>query len=114
MRSSMLEVLGQDYIGVARSKGLGLRQIILGHALRNAILPVITVVGLQVGVLLSGAVVAETIFAWPGVGQLVIDAVGARDFPLVRAIVTVVAVTFIGVNLAVDILYAYVNPQIRY
>jgi peptide/nickel transport system permease protein len=114
MRSSMLEVLNKDYIRVARSNGLGLRQIILSHAIQNAILPVITVVGLQVGVLLGGAVVTETIFAWPGVGQLVIDAVSARDFPLVRAIVTVVAVVFIGVNLIVDILYAYVNPQIRY
>src|SRR6476469_431699 len=107
MRSSMIEVMSQDYISVARSKGLSGFRVTLGHAVRNAILPVITVIGLQVGVLLGGAVVTETIFAWLGVGQLAIDAIAARDFPLVRAIVTTVAVMFVGVNLIVDVLYAY-------
>jgi ABC-type dipeptide/oligopeptide/nickel transport system permease component len=114
LRASMLEVLTREYCLTARGKGLAETQVVVGHALRNAALPVVTVIGLQFGALLGGAVVTETIFAWPGLGQFSIQAIQARDFPLVRAIVAVVALLFILVNLATDVLYAYLNPRIRY
>jgi len=114
LRASMFEVLTRDYCQTARGKGLSETRIVVGHALRNAVLPVITVIGLQYGALLGGAVVTETIFAWPGVGLLSVQAIQWRDFPLVRAIVAVVSVFFIVINLLTDILYAYLNPRIRY
>ncbi len=114
LRASMLEVLGREYCLTARGKGLSEGQVVLGHALRNAALPVVTVIGLQFGVLLGGAVVTETIFSWPGLGLLSVQAISSRDFPLVRAIVAVVALLFIFVNLLTDVLYAYLNPRIRY
>jgi peptide/nickel transport system permease protein len=114
IRSSMLEVLGQDYIRTARSKGLGEATVIVGHALRNALLPVTTMIGLQFGILLSGAVIVETVFAWPGLGQLSIQAVFARDFPLVQAIVLVSALFLVLINLLVDIAYIFIDPRIRY
>jgi peptide/nickel transport system permease protein len=113
-RSSMLEVLRQDYVRTARAKGLAERRVVLGHALRNAAIPVITVIGLNVGSLLSGAILTETIFAWPGVGRLVVDAIFARDYPVVQGAVLVIAVVFVVVNLLVDLSYAVLDPRIRY
>jgi len=113
-RSSMLDVLNQDYIVMAKAKGLDARTILLKHALKNAILPVITFVGLQLGFLLGGAVIVETIFAWPGIGKLLVDSIYARDFALVQGCVLFIAVIFALSNLAVDIIYAYLDPRIRY
>ncbi|MEA2032264.1 MAG: nickel ABC transporter permease [Euryarchaeota archaeon] len=113
-RSSMLDVLNQDYIVTAKAKGLDERTILLKHALKNAMLPVITFVGLQLGFLLGGAVIVETIFAWPGIGRLLVDSIYARDFALVQGCVLFIAVIFALANLAVDILYAYLDPRIRY
>jgi ABC-type dipeptide/oligopeptide/nickel transport system permease component len=113
LRASMFEVLPHEYCLTARSKGLSERLVVVRHALPNALLPVVTVIGLQFGALLGGAVVTETIFAWPGLGWLSVQAVQARDFPLVRAIVAVVSVLFILVNFVTDLLYAYLNPRIR-
>jgi peptide/nickel transport system permease protein len=101
-RSSMLEVLSQDYVRTARSKGVGERQVVNKHALRNALLPVVTVVGLSFGTLLSGAILTETVFSWPGIGRWVYDAIGARDYPIIQGGVLFVAVTFATVNLLVD------------
>jgi peptide/nickel transport system permease protein len=114
VRSAMLEVLGQDYVRTARSKGLSARAVTYGHALRNAVLPVLTIVGLQAGALLGGAVVTETIFGWPGVGQLLINAIGQRDFPIIQGTALVTALVFSGINLVVDIAYAWLDPRIRY
>jgi len=113
-RSSLLEVLRQDYVRTARAKGLQEWRVTYVHALRNALLPVITVIGLQFGTLLGGAVLTETVFGWPGIGQLLVDSIFARDYPLVQGIVLTFAALFILVNLAVDVLYAYVDPRIRY
>ncbi len=113
-RSAMLEVLGQDFVRTARAKGLVERAVLLGHALKNALLPVITVVGLQFGALLGGAVLTETVFSWPGVGRLLVDSIFARDYPVVQGVVLVFAFLFILVNLAADLCYAYVDPRIRY
>ncbi|HEY1298441.1 MAG TPA: ABC transporter permease [Chloroflexota bacterium] len=113
-RSAMLEVLNQDYVRTARAKGLRENGVVLRHGLVNALLPVITVLGLQVAVLLSGAFVTETVFAWPGVGRLAVFAIQSRDFPLVQGTVLVIAVLFVLVNLAIDVLYAYVDPRIHY
>ncbi|MGI8687844.1 MAG: ABC transporter permease [Thermomicrobiales bacterium] len=112
-RSSMLEVLGQDYVRTARAKGLRQRAVIIQHALRNALIPLMTVVGLQIGALLGGAVITETIFAWPGIGRLTIQAIQGKDLPLVQACVTFLAAIFVFVNLAVDILYTRLDPRIR-
>ena len=114
LRASMLQVLVMDYCRTARAKGLSEGKVVTRHALRNAALPVVTVMGLQFGYLLGGAVVTETIFAWPGLGWLSIQAISARDFPLLQAIVTVMAMVFILINLLTDVLYAYLNPKIRY
>jgi peptide/nickel transport system permease protein len=113
-RSSLLEVLRQDYVRTARAKGLAERRVVLAHALRNAAIPVITVIGLNVGSLLSGAILTETIFAWPGVGRLVVDAIFARDYPVVQGTVLAIAVVFVAVNLLVDLSYAALDPRIRY
>jgi peptide/nickel transport system permease protein len=113
-RSSMLDVLGQDYIRTARAKGLPERVVVLRHALANAMLPVVTVVGLQVGFLLSGAVLTETIFAWPGMGRWVILGIPAHDIPVVQGGVLHFALVFVGVNLLVDISYAFLDPRIHY
>lgn len=112
-RSSMLEVLGTDYVRTARAKGLRERIVIGRHALRNAMIPLVTIIGLQVGQLLSGAVITETIFAWPGVGRLTIQAIQTKDLPLVQASVTLIATMFVLINLAVDLLYTYLDPRIR-
>lgn len=113
-RGSMLEVLHNEYIQTARAKGLRERVILTRHALKNALVPVITVVGLQVGQLLSGAVLTETVFAWPGLGRFLVDSIKARDFPVVQGGVLLTAVTFVLVNLIVDLLYSVVDPRIRY
>jgi peptide/nickel transport system permease protein len=113
VRSSMLEVLSQDYVRTARAKGLGEWAVIVRHALRNAWLPVVTMVGLEFGFLLSGVVVVETIFSWPGVGRLVFNAINQRDIPLVQAAVFVFALLFVGLNLIVDLLYARLDPRVR-
>ena len=112
-RSSMLEVLGRDYVRTARAKGLARNKVVVGHALRNALIPLVTVIGLQFGALLGGAVITETIFAWPGVGRLTIQAIQSKDLPLVQACVLLLAVIFVVVNLVVDLLYAYLDPRIR-
>ena len=113
-RSSMLEVINQDYIKVARAKGQSYRKVILKHALRNAILPIITVMGLTLGNLLSGAVIVETVFALPGIGQLALSSIMRRDYSLTQGILLFTATVFVLVNLLVDILYAFLDPRIKY
>jgi dipeptide transport system permease protein len=112
-RSSLLEVLREDYMRTARAKGLSPFRVIVVHGLRNALIPVITVLGLQVGSLLGGAVLTETIFSWPGIGKWLIDAIARRDYPVVQAGILVSALLFIAVNLVVDLLYGVVNPKLR-
>lgn len=114
VRSSMLDVLGSDYVRMARAKGLPSHVVILKHGLRSAIVPVLTFSGLVLGSFLNGSVVVETVFAWPGIGQLTLDAVTGRDFPVVQGAVLLIAVFFITINLAVDLLYAVMDPRIRY
>lgn len=113
-RSSMLEVLGEDYIRTAKAKGLNTTRIVIVHALRNALIPVVTVVGLIVGQLLSGAVLTENIFSWPGIGKWIIDAINSRDYPVLQGSVLIIATIIIFVNLTVDLLYGIVNPRIRH
>lgn len=113
-RSSMLEVLRQDFIRTARSKGLSERAIVYGHAVRNALIPVVTVAGIVFGRLLGGSIVTETVFAYPGIGKLLIDAIFARDYPLIQGTVLVYALIFTLLNLLVDLTYAYVDPRIHY
>jgi peptide/nickel transport system permease protein len=114
MRSGMIEVLGQDYIRTARAKGLGERRVLRGHALRNALVPVVALVGNQMGVLLGGAAVTETIFNLPGLGRMLITAVDTRDYPSVQAAVLVIALLLVVLNLVVDLLYAWLDPRIRF
>ncbi len=113
-RSSMLEVLRQDYIRTARAKGVPERRMVYRHALRNAMIPVLSMVGLQFAGLLGGAVIVETVFGWPGIGRLAVDAIFTRDIPVIQAVVLVAAVIFVFVNLLVDVLYGLVDPRIRY
>ena len=113
VRSSMLEVLGQDYVRTARAKGVGEVRVLAGHALKNAAIPIVTLLGLQFAQLLGGAVVTETIFAWPGIGRLVVEAIFNRDFPVVQGVVLVVSLIFVAVNLLVDLAYAALDPRIR-
>ncbi len=113
-RGGMIQALQQDYVRTARAKGLGSRSVLFKHALRNTLIPVVTMIGLQIGHLLGGAVVTETIFAWPGVGRLVVDAVHARDFPIVQAAMLVIVTLFIAVNLVVDLVYGLLDPRILY
>ena len=113
VRSSMLEVLGQDYVRTARAKGLGEPRVLAAHALKNAAIPIVTLLGLQFAQLLGGAVVTETIFAWPGIGRLVVEAIFNRDFPVVQGVVLVVSLIFVAVNVLVDLTYAVLDPRIR-
>jgi ABC-type dipeptide/oligopeptide/nickel transport systems, permease components len=113
-RSSMLEVLNQDYVTTARSKGLSERRIIFKHALKNAFIPIITVIGIQLGHLLGGTVIVESIFAWPGIGKLLVDSIYARDFATVQACALLFAIIFVLINLIVDVLYLFLNPKISY
>ncbi len=113
MRSSMLEVMGQEYMKTTMAKGLSPGTVILKHAMKNALIPVVTIVGMELGTLLGGAVITETIFAWPGVGRLAVQAIYNRDYPVVQAAVFLLASIFVLVNLAVDILYTYLDPRVK-
>ncbi|OFX32581.1 MAG: peptide ABC transporter permease [Armatimonadetes bacterium RBG_16_67_12] len=113
-RSSLLETFNQDYVRTARAKGVREPAVILRHALKNALIPIITVIGLQFGALLGGAILTETTFAWPGLGRLLVNAISSRDYPVVQGIVLTFAIIFTAVNLVVDVLYAYVDPRIHY
>ncbi|MBI3126592.1 MAG: ABC transporter permease [Candidatus Tectomicrobia bacterium] len=113
-RSSLLEVFGQDFIRTAKAKGVSPNAVLLRHTLRNAWIPVVTVVGLQLGYLLGGAVLTEKVFSWPGLGSLMLDAILQRDFPVIQGGVLLIAVVFVMVNLAVDVLYVYLDPRIQY
>ncbi len=113
IRASLLEVLNEDYIRAARAKGLKKRTVIWRHALRNALLPVITILGLQLGGLLGGAVIVETVFSWPGVGQLMVEAIHRRDYPVVQGCVLLISLTYILVNTLTDFMYAWLDPRIR-
>jgi peptide/nickel transport system permease protein len=112
MRSSMLEVLRNDYVTLARAKGLTEFAVVVKHAMRNAMIPTVTVIGLEVGMLLGGNMIVETVFSWPGLGRMVVSAIFVRDYPLVQGVVMVYALTFIAANLIVDILYTFINPKI--
>lgn len=113
-RASLLEVLNQDYIRTATAKGLRSATVIYRHALKNGLIPVVTVVGLEFGYLLAGAVITETVFAYPGIGRLLVDSIGFRDFPMVQGILLILSIQFVLVNLAVDLLYAWLDPRIHY
>jgi peptide/nickel transport system permease protein len=112
-RSSLLEVLPQDYLSAARAKGLSEGRVLWLHALRNACLPLITILGIQMGALLSGAIITETVFAWPGVGRLTIQAIAARDYPVVQGCVLLIAGVYVAVNFAADLAYAWLDPRVR-
>ena len=113
-RSTMMDVLRQDYITTARAKGVWERTVIYSHALRNAMIPTVTVIGMRIGSMLTGAVLTESVFAWPGVGRLLVDSILGRDYPIVQATMLVIALIYVGANLLVDVLYAYLDPRIRY
>jgi glutathione transport system permease protein len=113
-RASFVEVIHEDFVRTARAKGLAERVVILKHCLRNALIPVVTMMGLQFGFLLGGSIVVETVFNWPGVGRLLVDAVGMRDYPVIQALVLLFSLEFILINLAVDLLYGFINPTIRF
>lgn len=113
-RTSMLEILGQDYIRTAKGKGVQQQRVIWVHALRNAAVPVITIIGLQFGVMLGGQVVTETVFSWPGVGRMIVDALNSRDFQIVQGGILILALTFAVINLLTDLIYAVLDPRIRY
>jgi dipeptide transport system permease protein len=110
----MLEVLGEDYIRTARAKGLAPSRVVGIHALRNALIPVVTVIGLQIGVLATGAILTETIFSWPGVGKWLIEAINRRDYPVLQGGTLLIGLVVMGVNLIVDLLYGLINPRIRH
>ncbi len=113
-RSSLLEILSQEYIRTGRAKGLAEPAVILRHALRNATIPLLTLIGLQIGTLLGGAVITESVFAWPGMGKLVVDAIFFRDFPVVQTVLILSATIFVAINLVIDVLYTVLDPRIRY
>jgi len=113
-RSAMLEVLGEDYIRTARAKGLPGSRVIAVHALRNALIPVVTVIGLQISVLFTGAILTETIFSWPGIGKWLVEAINRRDYPVLQAGTLLIGATVMAVNLLVDLLYGLINPRIRH
>jgi len=114
VRSSLLEVFGYDYMRTARAKGLREGAVIVRHALKNALIPVVTLVGIQVGAIIEGAVITETIFSWPGVGRLVVQAIPSHDYPVVQGVVLVSALSFMFSTLLVDVLYAWLDPRISY
>jgi peptide/nickel transport system permease protein len=113
VRSGLLDVLGQDFVRTARAKGLGEQAVVVRHALKNAAIPIVTIIGLDIGTVLGGAVITETVFAWPGVGRLAIDSIAVRDFPVVQADVFVIAVAFVVINFTVDVLYTWLDPRVR-
>jgi peptide/nickel transport system permease protein len=112
VRASVLEVLGEDYVRTARAKGLGPGAVLWRHALRNAWLPILTLIGLQLGALLAGAVITETVFAWPGIGSLLIEAIGQRDYPVVQGTVLVISVLYVAVNTLTDLAYGWIDPRV--
>jgi ABC-type dipeptide/oligopeptide/nickel transport system permease component len=112
-RSCVIETLSQDYIRTARAKGCSNRSVLYRHALRNALIPVTTVIGLQFGYLLTGQVIVETVFGWPGIGKMMVDAISSRDYPIIQGTVIFIAFTFVLVNFIVDILYAYLDPRLK-
>jgi peptide/nickel transport system permease protein len=114
VRASMLEEIHQDYVRTARAKGLSEKVVVFRHALRNGLIPVITILGLQLGPVLAGAIITEQIFSWPGLGRLTFQAINARDYPLVQGCILTIALSYILINLATDILYTVVDPRIRY
>jgi len=114
LRSQLLEVLRQDYVRTARSKGLPEQMVVLRHALKNAFIPVITILGLQIGTLMGGTIIIESIFSLPGMGRLMVESVSLRDYPTVQGVVVVMAVIYVMVNLMVDVFYAWLDPRIRY
>jgi peptide/nickel transport system permease protein len=114
LRASLLGELGQDYVRTARSKGVKQRLVLTGHVLRNAMLPFVTVVGLQTGAFIGGTVVTEAVFTYPGLGRMLIQAIGTRDYPLIQGVILVVLVLYVLVNVIVDVLYAYLDPRIQY
>ena len=113
VRSSMLEVIHQEYITTARAKGLSEKRIVLRHALKNALVPIVTIIGLQFGALLAGAIITETIFSWPGIGRLLVQAIHSRDYPLVQGCVLVISISYVLINLFTDIAYSYIDPRIK-
>ncbi len=113
-RSSFVDILGDDYIRTARAKGLAESAVVVKHGLRNALIPVVTMMGLQFGFLLGGSIVVEVVFNWPGLGRLLVDAVDMRDYPVIQALVLLFSLEFILINLIVDVLYGLINPTIRY
>jgi peptide/nickel transport system permease protein len=113
-RSSVLEIMDEDYVRTARAKGLGERTVLWRHVLRNAFVPIITVVGLELGTLLSGSIIVETVFAWPGSGSLLIAAIQSRDYPLITGTVLTYTIAFVAINFMIDILYALIDPRIRF
>lgn len=113
-RSSMLDALNQDYIRTARSKGISERKVVIKHGLRNALMPIVTVIGLQFGSLLGGAVLTESVFAWPGIGKYTVECIQKSDFPVIQAVVLIIATVFVLMNLIVDIIYAFLDPRIKY
>ena len=113
-RSSFIDVLKEDYVRTARAKGLGEPVVVVKHGLRNALIPVVTMMGLQFGFLLGGSIVVEVVFNWPGMGRLLVDAVDMRDYPVIQALVLLFSLEFIVINLVVDVLYAVINPTIRF
>jgi glutathione transport system permease protein len=113
-RASFIEVLHDDYVRTARAKGLTEQVVVLKHCLRNALIPVVTMMGLQFGFLLGGSIVVESVFNWPGLGRLLVDAVTMRDYPVIQALVLLFSLEFVSINLVVDILYGLINPTIRY
>ena len=114
VRSSMLEEIHQDYVRTARAKGLSETRVMFRHALQNGLIPVVTVMGLQLGNLLAGAIIIETIFSWPGIGQLLFQAISARDYPLVQGSILTIALTYIIINRLTDLAYSFVDPRVRY
>ena len=114
MRSSLIDVLGQDYIRTGRAKGLSEASVVLRHAFKNAMIPVVTVIGIQVGTIIEGAIITESVFSWPGVGRLVVDSIGGRDYPVVQAVVLISALAYMTSTLLVDILYAWLDPRISF
>ncbi len=113
-RSSVLDILGEDYVRTARAKGLAERVVIIRHAMKNALIPIVTILGIQLGAVLSGSVIVETVFAWPGIGRYLVTGINTRDFPVVQGAVLVVAVSFVLANLLTDLAYAYIDPRVRY
>ena len=113
-RASFVEVIQEDFVRTARAKGLTERRVVIKHALRNALIPVVTMMGLQFGFLLGGSIVVETVFNWPGLGRLLVDAVTQRDYPVIQGLVLLFSFEFILINLIVDVLYGVINPSIRY